>query len=169
MKSIQTKFIALILGCVLLSSVVIGGAGILNAQRVVDADSAKIMNILCEQKASELDALLSRIEQSVKTLSLYTLDQLESVERLKTDADYIAAYTRELESVSVNAAGNTEGAMAVYVRFNPEFTPPTSGLLWSKTERSGAFQQLTPTDFSGYSPSDVEHVGWYYIPFFTGI
>ena len=31
MKSIQTKFITLILGCVLLSSLVIGGAGIMNA------------------------------------------------------------------------------------------------------------------------------------------
>lgn len=168
MKSIQTKFIALILGCVLLSSVVIGGAGILNAQQVVDGDSAKIMNLLCEEKSAELNGLLTRIEQSVKTLSIYTLDRLESVERLKTDPDYLEEYTRKLESVAVNAAGNTEGALAVYVRFNPELTPPTSGLLWSKTERSGTFQQLTPTDFSGYSPSDVEHVGWYYIPVKNG-
>lgn len=168
MKSIQTKFIALILSCVLLSSVVIGGAGILNAQKVVDGDSAKIMNLLCEEKASELNALLSRIEQSVKTLSVYTLGRLESVDRLKTDADYLKTYTRELESVAVNAAGNTDGALAVYVRFNPDFAPPTSGLLWSKTERSGTFQQLTPTDFSGYSPTDVERVGWYYIPVKNG-
>lgn len=168
MKSIQTKFIALILSCVLLSATVIGGAGILNAQKVVDGDSAKIMNLLCEEKTSELDGILARIEQSVKTLSVYTMDNLESVDRLKTDTDYLEAYTRELESVAVNAASNTEGAMAVYVRFNPDFTPPTSGLLWSKTERSGTFQQLTPTDFSGFSPSDVEHVGWYYIPVKAG-
>lgn len=32
MKSIQTKFIVLILGCILLSSSVIGGTGVLNAQ-----------------------------------------------------------------------------------------------------------------------------------------
>lgn len=168
MKSIQTKFITLILGCVLLSSVVIGGSGILNAQRVVDKDSARIMNLLCEEKATELDGLLSRIEQSVRTLSVYTLDQLDSVDKLKNDAEYMDEYTSCLEAVAVNAAGNTDGALAVYVRFNPEFAPPTSGLFWSKTVSSGSFQKLIPTDFSGYSPSDTEHVGWYYIPVKNG-
>lgn len=168
MKSIQTKFIALILGCVLLCSTVIGGAGILNAKRVVDAGSAQMLNLMCEKKAGELDALLSRIEQSVKTLSLYALDQLESVNRLKSDPDYVEEYTASLEPVAINAASNTEGALAVYVRYNPSFTPPTSGLFWSKTDKDGSFQRLTPTDFSGYNPSDSEHVGWYYIPVKAG-
>ena len=168
MRSIQTKFITLILACVLLSSVVIGGAGVRIAHTVVDGDSAQIMNLLCSGKASDLDGLFSRIEQSVKTLAVYTSEQLESLERLKTDADYMEAYTSQLRSVAVNAADNTEGALAVYVRFNPEFAPPTSGLFWSRTTRSGSFQELTPTDFSTYSPNDTEHVGWYYIPVNNG-
>ena len=68
----------------------------------------------------------------------------------------------------MNAANNTEGAMAVYVRYNPAFTPPTSGLFWSKTTLDGSFRRLTPTDFSGFSPEDAEHVGWYYIPVKNG-
>ncbi len=52
MKSIQTKFIVLILGCILLSSSVIGGAGILNAKHVVDEDSVKIMNLMCKECAA---------------------------------------------------------------------------------------------------------------------
>ena len=84
MKSIQTKFIVLILGCILLSSSVIGGAGILNAKHVVDEDSVKIMNLMCKEKTQEINALLSRIQQSVKTLAVYSIEQLESVERLKT-------------------------------------------------------------------------------------
>mgnify|MGYP007054070889 FL=1 len=66
MKSIQTKFITLILGCVLICSTVIGGAGIINAERVVDEDAAQLMNYRCSELASEMDALLSRIELSVK-------------------------------------------------------------------------------------------------------
>ena len=168
MRSIQTKFITLILSCVLLSSVVIGGAGIRIAHNAVDRDSAQIMNLMCSEKAQELDALFSRIEQSVNTLALYTSEQLESLDRLKTDAGYMETYTSQLKSVAVNAGDNTEGALAVYVRFNPEFAPPTSGLFWSRTTRSGNFQELTPTDFSTYSPSDIEHVGWYYIPVNNG-
>ncbi|MDO4273204.1 MAG: diguanylate cyclase [Eubacteriales bacterium] len=168
MKSIQTKFLILILGCVILCSAVIGSAGILCAKRVVDMDSAQIMNLMCEKRAGQLDALFYRIEQSVGTLSVYAQEQLESVEKLKSDPLYIDEYTEKLESVAVNAANNTEGALAVYIRFNPDFTPPTSGIFWSKTDSSGTFQKLTPTDFSSYSPTDLEHVGWYYVPVKNG-
>lgn len=168
MKSIQTKFIVLILGSVLLSSGAIGGAGIMHAKHVADVESAKTMNLVCAERAQEINALLSRIQQSVRTLAVYAVTQLESVEKLKLDPDYLAEYTKHMESVAVNAAGNTEGAMAVYLRFNPEFTPPTSGLFWSKTAFDGNFKRLPPTDFSGFRPDDTEHVGWYYIPVKNG-
>ena len=88
----------------------------------------------------------------------------------KSVCSYVALLLRSglLENVAVNAASNTEGALAVYVRYNPDFTPPTSGLFWSKTALNGSFQQLVPTDFSNYNPMDVERVGWYYIPVKTG-
>lgn len=167
MKSIQSKFIILILSCVLLSCTVVGGAGILNAQRVIDDDSAKIMNLLCSEKTGELNELFSCIEQSVKTVAVYTAEQLDGTDCLK-DSDYLNSYIADLETVAVNAAANTEGALAVYVRFNPELAPPTAGLFWSKALNGSHFQKQTPTDFSRYSPSDDEHVGWYYIPVNNG-
>ena len=168
MRSIQTKFIILILSCIFICSAVIGGAGIINAEKAVDKDTAQLMNLRCSELAGDMDAMLSRIEQSVKTLVVFTDEQLESVERLKNDEAYLEEYTKRLESVAVNAANNTEAAVAVYVRFNPDLTPPTSGLFWSKTDLNGTFQQLVPTDFSKYSPTDTEHVGWYYIPLKNG-
>lgn len=168
MRSIQTKFILLILICVVASSFVIGWAGILNSKRVIDSDSAKIMNLLCVSKASEINALLSRIEQSVGTLSAFSAHRISELDRLKTDPEYLKKYTQQLEEIAVNAASNTEGAMAVYIRFNPEFTPPTSGIFWSKTTANGNFIKQIPTDLSAYSPSDTEHVGWYYKPVKTG-
>ena len=77
-------------------------------------------------------------------------------------------YKRQIQNVAVNAANNTEGALAVYIRYNPEFSESTSGLFWSKTALDGSFQELTPTDFSSYNPDDIEHVGWYYVPVKSG-
>ena len=168
MKSIQTKFIVLILVCILVCSTIIGGAGVFNSKQVVDKDSAKMMNSTCSEKSKELDALLKRIEQSVHTLAVYTSEEIDSIDRLKKEPAYEKAVTKKIESVAVNAANNTEGAVAVYLRYNPDFSKPTSGLFWSKTDRNGRFQKLTPTDFSRYSPEDMEHVGWYYIPVKNG-
>ena len=168
MKSIQTKFIVLILSCIILSSVLVGGAGVRIAHRIVDENSAKIMNLLCSEKAGDLNALFSRIEQSVNIVALYASEQLDTLERLKTDRAYMEEYTDQLKSVALNAANNTEGVLAFYARFNPEFAPPTSGLFWSRITKLGSFQELTPTDFSIYSPNDMGHVGWYYLPVANG-
>lgn len=162
MKSIQTKFIALILGRVLLSSTVIGGVGIFTAKQVSDENSTKIMNLLCTEKAGRVDALLSRVEQSVDTLAAYAVGRIDGVQALLTDDARLDAYTEEILSVAVNAANNTEGALAVYLRFNPELGNPLSGFFWGKTELNGNLKELAPTDLSEYSSDDVEHVGWYY-------
>lgn len=34
----------------------------------------------------------------------------------------------------------------------------------TRNDAQSAFDSVTPTDFSMYDPSDVAHVGWYYIP-----
>ena len=164
MKSIQSKFLVLVLGRVLLAVVVIGGSGIWNAKITIDRDSAQNMNLICDEKAQELNGQLSRIEQSVKTLAVYALDKIGDAESAFESEESIEALTRELESIVVNLASNTEGAVTVYVRYNPAWTPPTSGLFLQQNRRQRRFQKQTPTDFSSYSSNDLEHVGWYYIP-----
>lgn len=168
MKSIQTKLIALILSSILLSSFVVGSAGLLTSSRVVEENSAYIMNLLSQGKAQDINALLSRIEQSVNSLASYASGELDSAAAIKTDDGYVDAYTKRLLPVAINAANYTEGALAVYLRYNPKFTSPTSGFLWRRTSADGNFKALTPTDFSRYHPDDTEHVGWYYIPVKNG-
>lgn len=168
MKSIKTKITALVLCCVVFSSVSVGVAGMLHSRSAVAADSVQIMNLLCENRAEELNALLKRIEQSVETLTLYASYQMEDVGRFKTDAEYVDEYAASLLDIALNAGQSTEGALTVYLRFNPEFTSPTSGFFCGRQVRSGAFQELPPTDLSRYDPSDIEHVGWYYIPVSSG-
>lgn len=164
MKSIQTKFIILILSCVLLSAVIIGGAGVISAERVIDENSAQAMKLMCKEKACELDGLFSRIEQSVNTLATYTTETFPDLNSFQSDPEVVNEYTDYLQSFVINAANNTEGALAVYVRYNPDFTDPVSGLFWSKTTLDGQLKELTPTDLSRYSLDDSNHVSWYYLP-----
>lgn len=164
MKSVKTKIGALVLLCVLVAAFLIGGISIQTSRNVVAKNSKQIMNLLCDNKAETLNALMARIEQSVVTLSDYAVDHIEDLEQFKTDPDYVTAYSRKLEDIALNAANNTEGAMTVYIRYNPEFTEPTSGVFYSRDSAVSQFQKLVPTDFSMYDPSDAAHVGWYYIP-----
>ena len=61
-------------------------------------------------------------------------------------------------------ANHTDGAITAYVRYNPQYSNPTSGVFTQRESLKDEFQLLTPTDFSMYEEGDVEHVGWYYLP-----
>ena len=77
-------------------------------------------------------------------------------------------YTEELEDLAVMLADETDGAVSVYIRFNPELTSPMDSMFWVETDKSKGFQSFPVTDLSAYDEDDVEHVGWYYIPVRAG-
>lgn len=171
MKSVQTKILSLILGCVLLSGVLLSGAGILSAKSVIDNNSAEIMNLICSEKVQELDEILLNIEQSVKTVFHYAngqLDQLEEAGKPVTDQVNMDSYIEKVRGVALNAAENTEGAIAVYLRFNPDITSSVAGMFLRKEENDNTFMDAEITDLLEYDSDDIGHVGWYYLPIKTG-
>lgn len=167
-KSLRTKVGLLVISCVLIVAVCIGGISIQTSKSVVKSNSEYSMNLLCDNKVTAINALLSRIEQSVITLSKYTIHSIRDIKQFKTSTQYVKELSEELEQIALNAANNTEGAMTVYIRYNPEFTEPTSGVFYSRPKEDSSFEKLTPTDFSIYDPDDTAHVGWYYIPVQNG-
>lgn len=164
MRKIKDKIGALVLICVLLAAAMIGFSSIQSVQKIVAQYSQALMGEQCNSRAEAINALLSRIEQSVTTLSDYALISLDNMGEFQTNDAYVRQYSGKLSEIAVNAAQNTEGAMTVYIRFNPEFTEPTSGIFASRDSANSSFEKLVPTDFSMYDPSDTAHVGWYYEP-----
>lgn len=168
MRSIRSKFLVLILGCVLLAGLVLGGGGIWNTARVVDEDTEQILNLICEEKAQEIDALLQGIEQSVLTIHHYAEGQLKDWSDLQEDGGKLDAYVEKVREVALNAAESTEGAVAVYLRFEQELTPSFAGFFLTRSHGDQPFSASEITDLSKYDQDDMEHVGWYYAPIKAG-
>lgn len=78
--------------------------------------------------------------------------------------DYADTYTDTVQQAVLDFANHTNGAVTVYLRYNPNYSNPTSGVFAQRQSVDSELQCLTPTDFSMYDESDVEHVGWYYLP-----
>ncbi|MDE7340470.1 MAG: methyl-accepting chemotaxis protein [Lachnospiraceae bacterium] len=164
MKTIKVKIIASVILCALLSAIVCGGLSILTSKTVSDETSREYM-LLCTQNASAvLDRMMGNVELSVENLYSVALERLDDVEEFKTNPAYVESYTEEIADILLEIAQNTSGTLTAYIRFNPEFTDPTSGLFYTRDSSDGEFTSITPTDFSMYEPDDLEHVGWYYIP-----
>ena len=163
MGSIKTKITAAVLLCALISVFICGGISITNAAETSYESSKEAVVLSCRQQSKEIDAMLERVAQSVNTVYSIAMKNIEP-NKFKSSKGYVDAYTKQLENVLLETAGNTEGALTAYIRYNPEFTEPTSGLFLTRDSEKAEFQSITPTDFSMYDASDAEHVGWYYIP-----
>ena len=168
MKSIQTKFIILILIGIVATELLTSTIGIYSYTQVLKSDSEQIMDATAGESAQELNALFGRIEQSVDLMAKHALDHLESSEKLINDAAYLEQYTADIEELGLTVANETSGAIGVYIRYNPDTMPVDSGFFRIRSLGEKKFHSIEVTDFSKYEKDDTEHVGWYYEPVENG-
>lgn len=163
MRTIKFKIIIGIVFCSILCAAIIAVLSTESASTITNEDSGQILELTCTSKADEIDALIARIEQSVDTLANIIVKNLD-LDKIMTNPEYEPNYTKEIDPIILEFAEHTEGAITAYLRYNPEFTNPVSGVfyMWSDQERDYLPAELT--DFSIYEKDDLEHVGWYYIP-----
>ena len=163
MKSIRIKITVAIVICSLITASIISLLSISDTRKLSNAAAENELVLTCGNTGEEINALISRIEQSVDTLSDIAMKKLE-FSKFKNNNAYVTEYTNGLLEDFFTFAEHTDGAITAYIRYNPEFTEPTSGIFLTRNDTQSAFESVTPTDFSMYDPSDAAHVGWYYIP-----
>ncbi|MCM1089465.1 MAG: methyl-accepting chemotaxis protein [Butyrivibrio sp.] len=163
MKSIKLKITLSIIICSLISSAFIGSMSISNARNMSNSAAERELVLTCANTAADVNALISRVEQSVDTLSEIAMERLD-FSKMPNNDQYVEQYTAELMDEFYNFAEHTDGAITAYIRYNPDFTDPTSGIFLSRQDVNSSFESIEPTDFSIYEKDDLTHVGWYYIP-----
>ncbi|MGN1084317.1 MAG: methyl-accepting chemotaxis protein [Lachnospiraceae bacterium] len=163
MKSIRMRITAAIVVCSLISACIISMLSISDSREFSNVAAEKELVQICSNTGGKMDALISRIEQSVDTLAEIALERLE-FSKFPDNNAYVEEYTNGLMKEFVTFAEHTDGAITAYIRYNPEFTEPTSGIFLMRNDTNSPFDSITPTDFSMFDPGDLAHVGWYYLP-----
>ncbi|MDD5935201.1 MAG: diguanylate cyclase [Clostridiales bacterium] len=124
------------------------------------------MSQLCEKETLRFDNRLNLVHHSVENINEYAKELQYLNGRMNV---YSKEYEQHIKEFSIAVANQTDGALAVYFRYNPEVTGSgTDGFFWSKHSDTEKFEEEPPTDILAYNSSDVEHVGWFYIPKETG-
>lgn len=164
MKSLQTKIVSLTLCCILFSVLMVEGAGLINTRKTLNADSLQIMELLCAERTNEINESIRNVEQSVNTLYRFALELMGDADELFENEEELDAYITDMRDIARNIAENTEGAIAIYYRFNPELSTSVQGIYLANTRDFRKYEDQQPTDLSLYSKDDVGHVGWYYMP-----
>ena len=166
MKTLTAKIIVLVTVTSLLLSLSIGILSIGTSRGITEKQSKENLLLTAYKNAEDIDMMLYAIEQSVDSFSEMAISAISDLSRFKTSDAYVDECTAALENAALTLARNTQGARTVYIRYNPEFAYPTSGLFL--VGEGDDFEMTVPTDFSMYEPDDLTHVGWYYIPVNAG-
>lgn len=128
---------------------------------------ASLTQLTGHVQIAEINKYISQTEQSVNTLSDAVMRDFD-YQAFKASKDYADQYTKQIEADAINYASHTDWVTTVYVRYNPQYSNPTSGVFAEKNSTQEDFKSVTPTDFSIYDESDVDHTGWYYKPIQAG-
>ena len=161
MKSIKTKIIAAVIFCSLLSTVICGGISIVNSSKTSVEDSKRQMEIACITQTDKLNKTMQNVENSVNMVYSMAKAKIDNTSIFCSSARYVNEYTKKMLPILMESAEDTPGALSAYIRYNPKFTEPTSGLFLTRNDEKSSFNSVTPTDFSMYDQDDTEHVGWY--------
>ncbi|MBR4718784.1 MAG: methyl-accepting chemotaxis protein [Lachnospiraceae bacterium] len=160
-KSLRTQLLTITLINVVVIAAIIGIIATVSSNRLVHEKSEQSLRNKTLVTADELDAEMSRVETSVSILADAVMDNLDWDAFTSGDAG-VDALTEAVRQTAIDCAKNTEGAITYYVRYNPDFAYPTSGI-FAQVNSSGEYDQLTPTDFTEFDKSDTA-VSWYYGP-----
>lgn len=168
MKSFKSQIITFMVLIVSLTGIICGLVGGVNSYSISQEDMKELIVNKCKTYAQNIDISMSQIETSVNTLASITEETIDDLEYFKKQPSAVDTCTHKLKKIALESAINTEGALNYYIRYNPEFAYATSGLFGTRKSSEEDFELATPTDFSMYEPTDLEHVGWYYIPVNNG-
>ena len=165
MKSTKDSYTLALVACMIIFILATGVISILTTKKILRENAHNSLTLLCDNARIEFDRNIYSIEQSVDTLSSSAINHIHDFESFKTDDAHVNEYSESLRDILLYTAENTQGALSVYIRYNPEFTNPSSGLFFVKNSETGKFEETRVTDFSSSSSNETT---WYDEPIAAG-
>ena len=160
-RSLLTQLLSITLINVIVIAAIVGITATVSSSRLVHEKSEQSLKNKVLVTSDELNGEMSRVETSVGILADAVMDNLDWDDFAGSDAG-ADRLTESVRQTAIDCAKNTEGAITYYVRYNPDFAYPTSGI-FAQANDSGSYDQLTPTDFTEFDKNDTA-VSWYYGP-----
>lgn len=160
----KTKILLILLTCTMMAICLVGGLSIYTANSILERASVDKLQLQCETAVQKIDISIRNVQRSVNILRRSIQEEQVDLNRFEHEQGFEARFTKQQEGNLKLIAENTAGCVAAYVRYNPALASPTSGLFYVLDQKTFKFRFLPPTDFSLYQSTDLEHVGWYYVP-----
>ena len=166
--SIQSKILILSLSTTLIGTLSLGVLSTLFISRTTQRNSMQYMKDQAESEADKLNHLFETHEKYTTAAAAGIFSQIKDDSTFLTDPEKFSRNIAGIKERLFATIYNLSGTKSVFVRFNPNIIPSNEGIYLVRNTADGLFQDHKTTNIKQYSPSDIEHVGWYYKPIMTG-
>ena len=166
--SIQSKILILSLSSTLIGTLSLGVLSTLFISRTTQRNSMQYLKDQANSEATKLNNLFESHEKYTMAAAAGIFSQIKDDSTFLTNPNNLSRNIngiRERLKSTISSLSNTK---SVFVRFNPDITHSSEGVYLVRNPSNGMFENHATTNIKQYSPSDVEHVGWYYKPIMTG-
>jgi len=163
MKILPRKIFILLTVSVLSTTLLTSVVGLLSATKLIKKDSHQILKLMSDSNSGKINSWFESIENTVTSLYNLAKKQLPSDTAYWSNQEYMDSYIQKMRSDMEIFALNTDSAITVYLRINPEYLSSEAGFLLVKNS-DGIYEDVPVTDISLFNSSDRNHVGWWYEP-----
>ena len=163
MKSIRTKIVTVFSVAIVFIVLALLAVSIWGISTMNERDSNQILEHIGRENANVIDSRLENIEHSVGNVYYYAYDQLESLFGNLYSTSFRTEYLEKVGQLAVSEAKGNGYARMVYYRLTNIIREEPMGFFFEHIGDE-KYKALELTDISKYSPDDIEHVGWYYMP-----
>lgn len=160
--SLKAKIILLVFLCIFLLSTASALFAYISLTRVLNESIVSKMNLLCESEGKKTDQMFVRIEDAVNYIAIFLENKFNRPEMAR-NAAYRKRILEEADSLFFAMAKSMDGVVSHYVSFNPDLIDGIDGFIY-RLDKRGVLAPVELTDIRAYDASDIEHVGWFYIP-----
>ena len=162
MHSLRTKITAVTISAIMITMIIATVFGVVAIRDIGQKNSEKMLMLLCEAGAKNLDVTLLDVEQDVETISAYVEADLTAL-----DDESLSAHLDRVSDFFKRALYKTNGVITYYYRIDPTVTPNVKGF-WYVNENGTGFQEHEVTDITLYDTEDTSQLVWFSVPKATG-
>lgn len=166
--SIQSKILILSLSSTLIGTLSLGVLSTLFISRTTQRNSMQYMKDQANNEAAKLNYLFESHEKYTMATAAGIYSQIKDDSTFLTDPQNLSRNIDGIRERLKSTIYNLSNTKSVFVVFNPDITHSSEGVYLVRNTADGLFENHATTNIKQYSPSDVEHVGWYYKPIMTG-
>lgn len=166
MKSIQSKFLTIVISSILILAIIITAISILYMRKTLNTDSDIITESVANTEALRINDYLQDVSYTVMTMENYIRLTLRGNTDILKDESRRIEYEDTAKNAFYAPMQNLEGIVAFYLRFDPELVNNEySGFYAGKTASSSTqFVEREPITLEGWTKEE-----WFDLPKASGL